>query len=106
MYFNTATMTISEIGAHGDPALSGDEYRRDDRSKRIDSAASELCDWVFEYLMQAEGGGEWGDMGRFKQEHLPQIERMVAVGMMAQFEHDLEREGELIAELKNKENAV
>jgi hypothetical protein len=100
------TTTISEIGAHGDPTLSGDEYSRDDRSKRIDSAASDLCDWVFEYLMATEGSGEWGDMGRFKQEHLPRIERMVAIGMMVQFEHDLKCEGALIAELQKKENAV
>jgi hypothetical protein len=107
MYFNTATMTISEIGAHGDSTLSGDEYNRDDRSKRIGSAASALCDWVFEYLMETEGSGEWGDMGRFKQEHLSRIERMVAIGMMAQFEHDLRCEpGLLIADLLREENAV
>jgi hypothetical protein len=106
MYFNTATMVISEIGAHGNPTLSGDEYRRDDRCERIDSAASALCDWVFEYLMETEGSGEWGDMGRFKQEHLSRIQEMVAIGMMVQFDHDLEREGELITELKNKENAA
>jgi hypothetical protein len=32
------------------------------------------------------------NLGSFKQEHLPTIARMVATGMMAQFEYELERE--------------
>src|SRR5262245_884085 len=72
MYFDCAVLTISEIGGHGNDALSDDdEYARDDRSKRIESAAAALCDWVFEYLDQH---GEYGSAGRFKQEHLPIIQ--------------------------------
>jgi hypothetical protein len=103
MYFDTAVQTIAEIGAHGDHTLPDDEFDRDDHHKRVEKAASALCDWVFEYLMEAEGGGEYCDMGRFKQEHLPRIARMVAVGMMMQFEHDQKMEGALVEGLLNKE---
>jgi hypothetical protein len=105
MYFDLATMTISEIGGHGDCDLPADEFARDDRTKRVDTAANSLCDWVFEHLMETAGNGEWGNMGIFKQEHLPRIERMLAVAMMAQFEHDLKMEGELVAELLKDDKA-
>jgi hypothetical protein len=94
-YFGQAVMVISEIGGHGDYELSGDEFSRDDRSKRVHSAADSLCDFVYEYLNE-RFGEDYGDMGIFKQEHLPTIERMIAIGMMAQFEHDQEREAALV----------
>jgi hypothetical protein len=87
MYFHQATSVISEIGGHGDCGLSGDAFNRDDRSKRIENAADSLCDLVFEYLRN-----DCDDLRLFKQEHLPTIARMIAIGMMAQFEHDLEAE--------------
>ena len=74
-YFDTATMTISEIGGYGDYELPTDEFARDDRGKRIDCAAGALCDWTYEHLLDA---GELGDEGIFKQAHLPRIQRMVA----------------------------
>lgn len=94
MYFDRATMTISEIGNHGDASLSGDEFARDDRAKRIESAAYSLCDWVYEYNCDR------GELGcRFNQEQRDIIARMCAVAMMHQFEHDHEAERELVADL-------
>ena len=101
-YFDTATMTISEIGGYGDYELPTDEFARDDRGKRIDRAAGALCDWTYEHLLDA---GELGDEGIFKQAHLPRIQRMVAIAMMAQFEHDQEMEAHLIAELWNESSS-
>ena len=96
-YFNYATMVISEECAHGDYELPADEFRRDDRWKRIDSAASSLCDWAFEYLLETEGfEGFRENPGTFKHEHLPRICKMLAIAMMAQFEHDQEMESRLI----------
>jgi hypothetical protein len=97
MYFDNVASTIAEIGAHGDHTLPDDEFLRDDRCKRIDSAARTLGDWVFEYLSEIEGGDALSDLGRFKLEHLPRIARMVAIGMMRQFEHDETFYSELIA---------
>ena len=95
-YFEQATTAVSEIGGVGDCELPKDEFGRDDRTKRIDAAAGALCDWVYESLLDS---GEFGDGGIFNQEHLPRIQRMVAVGMMVQFEHDQEMEATLVAEL-------
>jgi hypothetical protein len=95
-YFNSATMAISEIGAHGDYELPANEFDHDDRRKRISSAASGQCDFVYEYLL--ENGMFSGCSNfttnniQFKREHLSTIARMAAVGMMAQFEQDLEME--------------
>jgi hypothetical protein len=97
-YFDMATTIIAEIGAHGDYELPADEFNRDDRTKRIDGAASALCDFVAEHLRETEGG-DYGDFGIFKQEHLPRIARMIAIGMMAQFEDYQEMEGELVASI-------
>jgi hypothetical protein len=99
-YFENAVMTISEIGGHVDHTLPVHQQDDDDRRKRIGGAADDLCDWVYEHLVEDEGR-----LGPFKQEHLPRIARMVAIGMMAQFEYDLKREGELIAELMKKDAA-
>lgn len=106
MYFNTAVMEISEIGGYGDYNLAQDEFDRDDRAQRIASAASSLCDFVYEYLL-GQGLMDSSDYGTtggiFKQEHLPTIQRMVAIGMMKQFEYDLKMEGDLVAGLLDKE---
>jgi hypothetical protein len=105
-YFGKATTVISEIGGHGDTTLSGDEYNRDDRYKRIAAAASSLCDWVFEYMLE-NGDFETSYLGEkqtgiFRQEHLPRIARMCAIAMMVQFECDLEGEERLAQLLKDQ----
>ena len=64
---------------------------------RIEGAAQSLCDWVYEYNC---GHGELGC--RFNQEQRDIIARMVAVGMMNQFEHDLEAECRLMASLDDE----
>lgn len=89
MYFDRATRVISEIGAHGE-GMSLEEYSRSDRPNRITAAATALCDFVFEHLMETEGNGEWGNTGAFTQAHMSRIAEMVAIGMMVQFEYDLE----------------
>jgi hypothetical protein len=90
MSFDQATLTIAEIGAHGDYMLRGEEFDRDDRAKRIDQAADLISDWVFESICQRYDG--MFNLGDFKQEQLPVIARLVAVGMAAQFDFELERE--------------
>jgi hypothetical protein len=99
-YFGNATLSIAEVGGHGDHKLSGDEFNSDDRRKRIEAAASSLCDWVSEYLIEHNGDAPYG-LGIFKQEHLPTIARMVAIGMMAQHDFDPKMEGELVTAFAN-----
>ena len=99
MYFSSAVMIISEIGAHGDHELSGADFNHDDRSKRIRGAAESLCDFVYEYLVDSGYVGDFAKNNiKFEQEHLPIIAGMIAVGMMAQFEHDLKMELEIVRE--------
>jgi hypothetical protein len=97
-YFSDATLAIAEIGGHGDHTLSGNEFDRDDRRMRIKIASGCLCDWVHEYLIENSGDAPYG-MGIFKQEHLPIIARMIATGMMAQHDLDLEMQGEIVSTL-------
>jgi hypothetical protein len=99
-YFDTATMTISEIGNYGNHKLSGDAFARDDRAKRIDRAAGALCDWVFEYLSEVEGNGEYGNMGIFRAPASNSTH--VAIAMVAQFERDQTMEAHLIEGLLDK----
>jgi hypothetical protein len=86
MYFDSAILTIAEVGAHGDAKLSGDEFDRDDRAKRIGQAADSLCDYVHEHILEARG--EETRLKHFTQDDLDMIARMIAVGMMHQFEHE------------------
>lgn len=93
MYFDAAAMIISEVGGHGDTKLKGVAYDRDDRRVRIEGAAARLFDFVYEDLRDH---GEFGPDKLFQQKHLARIKQMIAVAMMAQFEHDQEMEGELV----------
>jgi hypothetical protein len=98
-YFDEATRTIAETGGHGDFKLPNDQFDVDDREKRIVAADASLRDWIWEYLMKTAGNGEPGDLGIFRRDHLPRIQRMVAIAMMAQFEHDQRIEGIVLEEL-------
>jgi hypothetical protein len=84
MSFKEAALTIASIGAYGDLELPDDAFNRDDRTQRIHAARSILSDYVFEELCQQRDN--------FKPEHVSTIAHMIAVGMMAQFNYDLEAE--------------
>jgi hypothetical protein len=88
-YFDSATETISSVGQYGDTNL-------DDRSRRISDAADSLCDYVHEHILDARGEGI--RFKHFTQDDLNMIAHMIAVGMEAQFAHDLEAERRLMAE--------
>jgi hypothetical protein len=89
-YFRTPTITIAEIGAHGDMSLEGEEYMRSDRGRRISDAADSLCDFVHEHIVETRG--DYIRFTRFTQDDLNMIASMIAIGMMAQYEHDFEAE--------------
>jgi hypothetical protein len=85
MYFDQATSAISSEGAYGDHDLPHEAFAIDDRRKRIKDAADDLGDYVYETLLDM---GLFGDGKLFGQEHIEHVARMIAVGMMAQYEHD------------------
>jgi hypothetical protein len=90
-YFSQAVSDIASIGAFGDCNIEGERaYAHDDRSKRIKSAADSLCDYVHEYILSYRG--EELRFKHFTQDDLNMIAHMIAVGMEAQFDYDLEHE--------------
>jgi hypothetical protein len=90
---NTMLWEIALSIAEDAEGANGDRSR----TKRISRAASGLCDYVHETLIDHS----LADGVSVDQEFHPVVQRMIAAAMVAQYEYDEDRCGQLVADVAN-----